>query len=203
MRPLNWIKNPIESTPLVRSQLDGLTAMALMGLVVLAVAGFWHWRPSPAPQLLHADAQMGTIPVELAGETPLRGIYHVAEGTTVASFFLNLNLPLNSNTSRDLAASRLSPGASISLDGTGSIRMGDMGSAKRLALDLPVDVNTACLDDLILIPGIKEATAIKILELRRQSGGRFHRLEELLQIDGIKEKRLRKLQRHLFAGGSE
>ncbi len=110
---------------------------------------------------------------------------------------------MNSNTAPALTSRRLYPGASLSLDGTGSIRMGDMGSAKRLALDLPIDINTACLDDLILVPGIKEATAIKILELRRQSGGRFHRLEELLQIDGIKEKRLRKLQRYLFAGGSE
>jgi len=177
--------------------------MVLMGLVVLAVAAFWQWRPSTAPQLLFADARMGTIPVELAGETPLRGIYHLAEGATVASFFNDLNLPLSPDTSPALAASRLSPGASLSLDATGRIAMGDMGAAKRLALDLPVDVNTASLEDLILIPGIKEATALKILELRLQSGGRFQRLEELLQIDGIKEKRLRKLQRHLFIGGSE
>ncbi|MCX7868805.1 MAG: helix-hairpin-helix domain-containing protein, partial [Terrimicrobiaceae bacterium] len=63
---------------------------------------------------------------------------------------------------------------------------GEMTAAKKLALGMPLDINRASKEDLILIPGIGDKTAEKIIALRTQLGG-FTHLEQLMQIKGIKE----------------
>jgi competence protein ComEA len=66
----------------------------------------------------------------------------------------------------------------------------------RLALGLPIDINGATLEDLMLISGIGEKTAEKIIQLR-QERGHFKRLEELMEVKGIKEKRFQQLKPYL------
>lgn len=73
---------------------------------------------------------------------------------------------------------------------------GMMGPQMRLALDMPVDINTASASDLRLIPGIGEKTAAKIIAFR-QERKRLRNIDELLAVKGIKEKRLAHLKRYL------
>ncbi|MDQ1277474.1 MAG: competence protein ComEA [Thermodesulfobacteriota bacterium] len=75
-----------------------------------------------------------------------------------------------------------------------------MKTATLLALDLPIDINRAAFDDLLLIPGIGASTAQKILDLRRSAGGRITNLESLKNIKGIKEKRFEQLQGYFYIG---
>jgi competence protein ComEA len=70
-------------------------------------------------------------------------------------------------------------------------------NTSRLALGMPIDLNTATADDLLLIPGIGEKTAQNILTLRNRKV-RFRDIEELMEIDGIKEKKLAKLKQYLY-----
>ncbi len=72
-----------------------------------------------------------------------------------------------------------------------------MNAAQRLALGMPLDINEASRDDLILVEGIGEATAEKIIELREKLG-RFKNIEQLKLIKGIKEKRLSGLRKYLY-----
>jgi competence protein ComEA len=74
-----------------------------------------------------------------------------------------------------------------------------MAADKRLALGIAIDVNRATLEELVLVPGIGEKTAGKIVE-ERGLNGKFSRLEELMRVKGIKEKRLEKLRRYLCVG---
>ena len=74
-----------------------------------------------------------------------------------------------------------------------------MSADKRLALGIPIDLNRSSLEDLVLVPGIGEKTAEKIVEERRLNG-MFGTLEELMRVKGIKEKRLEKLRRYLCIG---
>jgi competence protein ComEA len=53
----------------------------------------------------------------------------------------------------------------------------------------PVNVNKATLDELASIPGIGEKMAYAIIAKRP-----FHRLEDLTQVPGIKEKKLEQLR---------
>ncbi|MBM4315192.1 MAG: helix-hairpin-helix domain-containing protein, partial [Deltaproteobacteria bacterium] len=56
-------------------------------------------------------------------------------------------------------------------------------------------------DELMLVPGIGRQTADRIVQLR-QSRGRFDRLSDLTAVSGIKEKRLRALEKYLTVGTS-
>ena len=73
-----------------------------------------------------------------------------------------------------------------------------MKPATRLALNLPIDINRATFEDLLLIPGIGGSTAQQILDLRRSSGGKISNLKSLTNIKGIKEKRFEQLKGYFY-----
>jgi len=62
---------------------------------------------------------------------------------------------------------------------------------------LPVDINLAGLEELRLIPGVGDVLAANIVEWRLRNG-RFEKLEQLMVINGIKEKKLSKLRQYLY-----
>ncbi len=59
-----------------------------------------------------------------------------------------------------------------------------------------LNLNTATLEQLKALPGIGEATAKKILELRESKGG-FKSLEELKEVKGIGDKKFEVLKNYL------
>jgi competence protein ComEA len=61
------------------------------------------------------------------------------------------------------------------------------------ALLLVLNLNTASTRELEALPGIGPALAKKIVEFREKKGG-FKRIEELLAVPGISEKRWRVLK---------
>ncbi|MGH9594408.1 MAG: ComEA family DNA-binding protein [Bryobacteraceae bacterium] len=63
----------------------------------------------------------------------------------------------------------------------------------------PVDLNVATLKELEELPGIGPVTAQRILDTRQKSG-RFHRVEDLLAIRGISQKKLDVLRPYVVIG---
>jgi competence protein ComEA len=61
------------------------------------------------------------------------------------------------------------------------------------ALLLALNLNTASIWELEGLPGIGPALAKRIVEFREKKGG-FKRIEELLAVPGISEKRWRVLK---------
>ena len=61
---------------------------------------------------------------------------------------------------------------------------------------LVLNLNTATSQQLQRIPGVGPALAKKIVEFREKKGG-FRRIEELLVIPGISEKKWRSLKEYL------
>jgi competence ComEA-like helix-hairpin-helix protein len=53
----------------------------------------------------------------------------------------------------------------------------------------PVDLNAASIKELEELPGVGHVTAQRILDMRQKSG-RFRRVEDLLAIRGISQKKL-------------
>ncbi len=60
-----------------------------------------------------------------------------------------------------------------------------------------ININSAKLEDLILLPGIGKSTAEKILELRKKTGG-FKTLNDLLDVKGIGEVKFNKIKKYIF-----
>jgi competence ComEA-like helix-hairpin-helix protein len=53
----------------------------------------------------------------------------------------------------------------------------------------PIDLNVANAKELQELPGVGPATAQRIIDMRQKSG-RFHRVEDLLAVRGISQKKL-------------
>lgn len=63
-----------------------------------------------------------------------------------------------------------------------------------------VNLNTADLEQLQLLPGVGEKRAAAILELR-ESKGKFKSVDELTQVKGVGDAMLEKLRPHLAVSG--
>lgn len=59
-----------------------------------------------------------------------------------------------------------------------------------------VDINQASMETLQTLPGVGESTAKKILTLRQEQGS-FQYIEDLLNVSGIGEKKLRQMEPYI------
>jgi len=73
---------------------------------------------------------------------------------------------------------------------------GELPAARRLALGLKIDINRATEEDLVLVSGVGERLAARIVGLRREKGG-FEDLEDLAAVPGLKGYRLDELRKYL------
>ena len=87
----------------------------------------------------------------------------------------------------------LSTGKTVVVESREHVVIGDMGNAYKLMLGIPVDINKISLEELTLITGIGETTAGHIIDERERAGG-FRKVEDLMKIRGIKEKKFQKLR---------
>jgi len=62
-----------------------------------------------------------------------------------------------------------------------------------------VDLNRATEEELQRLPGVGPATAARIVEYRKESGG-FKSVDDLLAIKGIGPKKLEKMRKYLTVG---
>ena len=62
-----------------------------------------------------------------------------------------------------------------------------------------VNLNTATVSQIAALPGIGEKTAERIIEYREKNGG-FKKVEDLMNVKGIGEKRFLKLKALITVG---
>ncbi len=60
-----------------------------------------------------------------------------------------------------------------------------------------ININIAGLKDLVRLPGLGNKTAEKIISLREKKGG-FKKLNELLEVKGIGDKKLNNIEKFLY-----
>jgi competence protein ComEA len=176
------------------NQLGGLAAFSLL-MAVIPLFYFFYTFNSGYRLPDHLDGHQAGQPVEIVTRDGRREIYFVPSGTSARELFA-----LVGDNAGHVPDYPLRSGMKIIVGGKypgESVIFSQMDAAKKLALGLPLDINKATKEDLILISGIGEATAEKIITLRGQLGG-FTKLEELMQIRGIKEKKLSKFRNYLY-----
>lgn len=69
----------------------------------------------------------------------------------------------------------------------------DKPNPKKELIPVSVNINTADIEELQLLPGVGKTYAERILEYRKTNGN-FTSVEELINIKGIGEKRLEKIK---------
>ena len=63
-----------------------------------------------------------------------------------------------------------------------------------------VNVNTASVEELQVLPGVGESRALQIVEMRKQRGG-FSSVDELKEVRGIGDSMLDRLRGHVTLEG--
>jgi len=174
------------------SQRAGILILAIICLTAYGLSLSAVSKPRSEKTIPFGLQNPETVAVEFHGGQE-EGIYFFPRGM---DFQTHKPLLLKYDTSGDL-----SQGARLSVSRAGRLQRETMSAAARLALDLPLDVNQAEVDDLALVPGIGESTAAAIVLLRKERGG-FSSLEELGAVPGIKEKKLSKIRAFLSVGSN-
>lgn len=118
-------------------------------------------------------------------------------GVTAVLLALMLGWRLGSDSVRQLnAQAAASPALSPAPEASPSAPEGDEGSPAPVL----VDINTAGLEELMLLPGIGQVRAQAILDWREEHGP-FKYVEDLIQVPGIGEGILEGLMDQAIAGG--
>ncbi|MFA5321661.1 MAG: helix-hairpin-helix domain-containing protein [Smithella sp.] len=144
-----------------------------------------------------ADQCINCLAVEIVEDDQSAGVYFVPPETAV-------NQLLESAAVRQKSENnfQLKTGMRLVIDPNAvhqNIVADAMPSADRLPLGLPIDINKASEEDLLLIRGIGKATAQNILDLRVKLN-RFEDINRLMEIKGIKERRLTEIKKYLYVG---
>ena len=193
MMPLVWkIKNNGRKIP--ENQIKGLIALCLLMAVIPFFYFLYAYHSSHRPPA-YSDQRQGMQPVEIIGSDGRGEIYFFAPGTSAHELFAQAGYPQRSAPDYTLRGGIKIFVATAYSDKKATLA--EMDAAKKLALGMPLDINRATKEELVLISGIGEHTAEKIIRLRAQLGG-FAELEQLMKIKGIKEKKLAKFRNYLF-----
>lgn len=188
----------------------GAAALVLVAAVaaVVAAVGVWSDRPQaePMPALpavslaepVPSGAPDAAAPVELvvsvSGKVARPGLLRLPEGSRVADALEAAGGALPGTDLSPLnVARRLADGEQVAVGVAPAEPTAPSGEASASAPGGRIDLNRATLDQLDGLPGVGPVTAQHILDWRT-ANGRFARVDQLREVDGIGERRFGQLK---------
>jgi competence protein ComEA len=189
-----------------------LVGLLMVGVLIVAGAGFWYVRSLPSAVRVETTGPPGmtnpgdraarpspspaVVVVDVAGWIRKPGVYQFHQGDRVIDAINRAGGPRRGAdlTSINLAALLVDAqqvivgkaGGEGVPSGTTTGPSGGGGGGL-------VSINTATLDQLETLPGIGPALGQRIIDYREQHGP-FHSVDELLNVSGIGDKRLADLR---------
>ena len=189
----DWKRKNSSMTILV-GQIKGLIAVCLtLAIIPFFIFSYSLFHNYQVPE--YSDQSDNALAVEVVENDQPKGIYFVDSETSSAQLLKAAGI--GEFSFQDFM---LDDGMKITINsvpGKNDIIVTKIANAERLALGMPIDINIATEDDLLLVKGIGEATAQKILDLRNKLG-RFGDINQLMEIKGIKEKKLAGIRKYLY-----
>ena len=147
-------------------------------------AGDLNLKNAPGEELL----------VEVAGNVKRRGVYPIRPGQNILDVIEMaggtqdpLSLPAESLLAPIQKNSRIR--VLPDPEGKGTVRVEPLAPMTQKVLSVPIDINTAGVEELDTLPGIGPRTAQAIVSYR-EAHGEFNSPEDLLQVRGIGPKKL-------------
>lgn len=174
-----------------------LEILAAGFLLLIILAGglllFWRERPSPVPTVkeVQVKREVSKLAVHVAGAVASPGVYQLLEGKRVVDALKVAGdaLPEAELDALNLAA-KLVDGQKIYVPKKGEV-VSSAGSS--VGTEQKVSLNQATEGQLEELPGIGEVLAGRIVEWR-ETHGRFSKIEQLLEIEGIGSKKFEQLK---------
>ncbi|MBN1380817.1 MAG: helix-hairpin-helix domain-containing protein [Deltaproteobacteria bacterium] len=175
---------------------DGLSIIVAISVLFYAMQ-YCHFNcGSRHDFIINGDKRSGPIAVELINHNGETGIYFAKESTPIKKI-LNLagfdgSLIIN----KDILEDVIYNGMLIEMKRDHNLYAEQMAAAKKIALNIPIHINDAVIDDLIAIPGLGVKQAHRIVEYRNRIG-KFKAIDDLTFIPGIKGKKLSHLRKYV------
>lgn len=167
-----------------------LIGLFLAGMIILISS-----RPRGAPFELAVPATESLIQVHVDGEVIHPGVYALEKNSRVAdAVFAAGGLTEDGSTAQINLAAPLLDGSKVYIPKIGEIVpteptsgiYSDSNDADTPSAINPLNINTASLDELVLLPGIGSTRAADIIYYR-QVNGNFKTKEEIMNVPGIGE----------------
>lgn len=180
---------------LFAKQIEGaviVVVTALIGYLLLYISIFWRFEDT---RLSYGDVSSGPLIAEISGTSANDGIYYLPNDARVKTLLNAAHHSTNFFTPETLEVP-LSSGKKVVIDARGILTIGEMDNATKLACDIPIDINRANVKDLMLLPGVGEKTAWRIILERNKMGG-FKKIEDIMKVKGIKEKKFQKIRKYV------
>lgn len=165
--------------------------------------------PSISPQAQEDDAaadepqENETLWVYVCGAVSTPGVYELPAGSRVWHAVQAAGGMLEDAEARAVnQAAELSDGEQITIPTAQEAQSGtfpELSAEPGISGDGKVNINTASIEELCTLTGIGETRAQAIMDYREQNGG-FQSIEELMNIDGIKEKTFEKIREEVTVG---
>jgi competence protein ComEA len=198
MMLLGW-KRKNRSMTISEGQIKGLIAVCLTLAIIPFISLFYSsFINDKAP--VFTDQLDNSLAIEVVENDQPKGIYFFG-----SEIFSKQLLKIAGIEEFSIKNFKLEDGMKMiinSASGNKNVVITQIASAERLALGMPIDINQVTEDDLLLVRGIGEVTAKKILDLRGKLG-RFRNLMQLMEIKGIKEKKLTEIRKYLYVEGRQ
>jgi len=152
----------------------------------------------PAPAAFYVKSG-GRVSVKISGDVRHPGIYEVSANSLAASV-INMAVPLRPHKQYMLASSAAHPlqnGSAVMLsvlpDGSLQLTTDRMTVPERLVLGIPLDISSMNEADFDRLPGIGPGLAKRITEYRQNNGG-FMGVDDLAAVEGIGDKKFKKIK---------
>jgi competence protein ComEA len=157
-----------------------------------------------SPRIAHHDVRIphgapcdGSVVVRLSAQSGQGGIYYLPEKTTLSALLNIAGVKHQAQFDQNMLTRPLITGDAVVVETDKTLTFDQMNAEERIALGLAIDLNRATVDELMLVAGIGEATALKIVHFREMSGP-FKKVSDLMKISGIKEKKFRRWERFFY-----
>ena len=177
-------------------QLDGAVIIVVASIVIYIANFICSHIQVSSHNIPFGDKSSGHLIVAIGGDTDFNGIYHMSDKARICDLLTSAGVRNLEKFDKKTLYNKLSTGDVVVVESGNRLKIEEMNNAHKVAFSIPININKASLNDLILIPGIGEKTASQIIQFREKSGS-FKKLEDLMKIRGIKEKKFTKVKRYL------
>ncbi|MBW2650509.1 MAG: helix-hairpin-helix domain-containing protein [Deltaproteobacteria bacterium] len=187
---------------LVKKQIFGAIGIVVVVVFIYAVRDVFQYVSFFTGPAVCCEYETSGIMVELAGDENYGGIYFLPQEATVRDLFRKAGLGGVAEFREAELARALHSGDRVVCDRARyRVILEDVAVHARLALGMPIDLNEATLEDLVLVSGIGPKTASKIIKVREGEGG-FSGVDSLKWTGCMGEKRYDRVKEYLYIKSS-